>query len=163
MLNIKAEKLTKEAFSLYGEYYEMTNPNGYSLNGELHSFFPDRLVASQGANIGYSPIIVKKPEEMVITQLEYHTTTSEMILPLNDDMIIHVSEPSAGKPITNLTKAFIVPKNTLVKLKGCVWHLAPLPANEDSLTAMIVLPECTYMNDCIVVNLKEEEQFIIEK
>ena len=39
MLNIKAEKLTKEAFSLYGEYYEMTNPNGYSLNGELHCFF----------------------------------------------------------------------------------------------------------------------------
>ena len=159
MLNIKAEKLTKEAFSLYGEYYEMTNPNGYSLNGELHCFYPDRVTASQGANVGYSPIIVKKPDEMVITQLEYHTTTSEMILPLNDDMIIHVSEPSAGKPITNLTKAFIVPKNTLIKLKACVWHLAPLPKAEDKLYAMIILPECTYINDCTVVDLKQDEIF----
>ncbi len=159
MLNIKAEKLTKEGFSLYGEYYEMANPNGYSLNGELHRFFPDRVVASQGANVGYSPIFVKKPDEMVITQLEYHTTTSEMILPLNDDMIIHVSEPSAGKPITNLTKAFIVPKNTLIKLKACVWHLAPLPKTEKELCAMIILPECTYINDCTVVDLKQDEIF----
>mgnify|MGYP003476168206 CR=1 FL=1 len=100
---------------------------------------------------------------MIITQQEYHTTTWEMIMPLNDDMILHVAEPSAGNPITDKTKAFLVPKNTMVKMNACVWHLAPLPLNDESLTALIVLPECTYMNDCIVVDLKEDEQFIIEK
>jgi ureidoglycolate lyase len=100
---------------------------------------------------------------MKVTQIEYHTTTCEMILPLNDDMILHVAQPSAGKPITDQTKAFLVPKNTLVKMNACVWHLAPLPANANELCAMIILPECTYMNDCKVVDLKEDEQFIIEK
>jgi ureidoglycolate lyase len=162
MRTIKAVKLTKEAFAPYGEYYKMDKPQGYSLNGEIHSFFPDRLVATQGYKVGYSPILVNKPEKMLIKQVEYHTTTSEMIMPLNDDMILHVAEPSAGKPIPEYTKAFIVPKHTLIKMNACVWHLAPLPKTKDQLCALIILPECTYINDCKVVDLKEEEQFVIE-
>ena len=109
--------------------------------------------------MAFSPILVKKPERMLVNAVEYHTTTAEIIIPLNDDMILHVSEPSAGKPITDRTKAFIVPKNTLIKMKSCVWHLAPLPKSEDKLYAMIILPECTYINDCTVVDLKEDEIF----
>ncbi|MBR6737103.1 MAG: ureidoglycolate lyase [Clostridia bacterium] len=161
MLKIKAQQLTKKDFAPYGEYYKMTAPDGYALSGELHSFYPDRVLASECGNVGFSPITVKKPEKMVIKQVEYHTTTSELILPLTDDMILHVAQPSAGKPIPEQTKAFIVPKNTLIKMNACVWHLAPLPRKKDVLTAMIILPECTYMNDCKVVDLKIEEQFEI--
>lgn len=162
MRTIKVSKLTKEAFAPFGEYYKMDKPEGYSLNGEIHSFFPDRLIAHQGAKIGYSPITVKKPDKMLITQVEYHTTTAEMIMPLNDDMILHVAPPSAGKPVPEFTKAFIVPKHTLIKMNACVWHLAPLPKSKDELIAMIILPECTYMNDCKVVSLSKDEQFVIE-
>lgn len=161
MKKIKVEKLTKQAFAPFGVYYDMSAPSGHALSGELHRFFPDRLTAYHQGQVAFSPILVKKPSEMKITQIEYHTTTSEIIMPLNDDMIIHVAEPSAGTPITDKTKAFLVPKNTLIKINACVWHLAPLPANVDELTAMIILPECTYINDCTVVNLKEEDQFII--
>lgn len=163
MRKIKAEKLTKESFAPFGCYYDYSNPDGYALCGELHRFFPDRLTAYHNGQVAFSPILVKKPQEMKITQVEYHTTTSEIILPLNDDMIIHVAPPSAGKPLPEHTKAFLVPKNTMVKLNACVWHLAPLPVNQPELTAIIILPECTYINDCIVVDLKEDQQFIIEK
>ncbi len=163
MRKIKIEKLTKETFAPFGCYYDMSNPNGYGLSGEIHTFYPDRLTAYFKGQVAFSPIVVKNPGEYKITQAEFHTTTSEIILPLSGDMIIHVAPPSAGKPVPEHTKAFIVPKNTLVKLNACVWHLAPLPANDESLTAMIVLPECTYINDCVVVDLKDDEQFIIEK
>ena len=163
MRTIKVEALTKEAFAAFGQYYTMTAPDGYPLSGELHRFFPDRVVAYQGHSVAFSPILVKKPEVMKVTAIEYHTTTCEMIMPLNDDMILHVAPPSAGKPLPEYTRAFLVPKNTLIKMNACVWHLAPLPANEAELCAMIVLPECTYMNDCKVVELSEDEQFIIEK
>ncbi len=162
MFKIKAQKLTKEAFSPYGEYYSMDNPKGYSLKGEIHAFYPDRIVASQGNNVAYSTLVVKKPEKMIIKQAEYHTTTCELIMPLNDDMIIHVAEPSAGVPIPRETKAFVVPKNTLVKLKECIWHLAPLPKKKDELYALIILPACTYINDCIVKDFNEEDIFEIE-
>ncbi len=160
---VKAEKITKENFAPFGQYYTMDTPDGYALAGEIHRFFPDRVVADANTRVGYSPILVKKPEKMIITQQEYHTTTWEMILPLNDDMILHCAPASAGAVVTDYVKAFIVPKNTLVKMNSAIWHLAPLPANEDELAAMIILPECTYANDCTVVNLKPDEQFEIVK
>lgn len=161
MRTVTVQPLTLEAFAPFGQFYSMEQPQGYALCGELHRFFPDRLTADSQHRVGYSPILVKKPEKMVITQQEYHTTTWEMILPLNDDIILHVAPASGGTPVTELAKAFLVPKHTLVKLNASVWHLAPLPANVDELAAMIVLPECTYANDCTVVDLTPEQQFEI--
>lgn len=161
MRTIKAEQLTHETFSSFGTFYSMTNPDSYALQGEIHRFFPDRISESYTTRVGFSPILVKKPEQMKITQAEYHTTTPELILPLNDDMIIHVAPASAGTPLPDMTKAFIVPKGTLVKINTAIWHLAPLPVHAEELQAMIILPECTYVNDCTVVDLKEDEQFEI--
>ena len=161
MRKIIAQPLNNENFAPFGQFYTMDNPKGYALCGEIHQFFPDRLTADSQHRVGYSPIVVKKPERMVITQQEYHTSTWEMILPLDDDMILHVAPASAGKPVTEFAQAFIVPKHTLVKMNAAIWHLAPLPANNDQLTAMIILPECTYANDCTVVDLTPEQQFEI--
>jgi len=161
MLQIKAQPITHEAFAPFGQFYRMDAPQGYALCGELHKFFPDRVSADSQHRIGFSPIVVKKPEKMIITQQEYHTTTWEMILPMDDDMILHVAPASAGTPVGNLSQAFIVPKHTLVKMNAAIWHLAPLPAAREQLTAMIILPECTYANDCTVVDLPEAQQFEI--
>ncbi len=161
MKTVKAQPLTVEGFAPFGQFYTMDAPQGYALCGELHSFFPDRLVADSTHRVGYSPIVVKRPERMLITQQEYHTTTWEMIMPLDDDMILHVAPASAGTPVTDLAQAFIVPKHTLVKMNAAIWHLAPLPATREALTALIVLPECTYANDCTVVDLAPDEQFEI--
>ena len=163
MKKIKAVPITCEEFSSFGQFYAMDNPDGYALCGEIHKFFPDRITCDSNHRVGFSPIVVKKPEKMIITQQEYHTTTWEMILPLDDDMILHCAPASAGAVVTDCVKAFIVPKNTLVKMNSAIWHLAPLPANNESLTAMIILPECTYANDCTVVNLAPDEQFEIIK
>ena len=161
MKTLKAVPISHEAFAPFGQFYSMDAPKGYALCGELHSFFPDRLVADSQHRVGYSPILVKKPEKMIITQQEYHTTTWEMIMPMNDDMILHVAPASAGTPVTEHAKAFIVPKNTLVKLNAAIWHLAPLPASAEVLSSMIILPECTYANDCTVVDLPAAQQFEI--
>ena len=161
MLKIKAEPITNEGFAPFGRFYNMSDPQGYALQGELHRFFPDRLTAGVFGNLAFSPILVKKPEKYVITQQEYHTTTWEMILPLNDDMIIHCAPASAGASVNEFAKAFIVPKNTLVMINAAIWHLAPLPVNSEQLNAMIVLPECTYANDCTVVDLVPDQQFEI--
>ena len=125
------------------------------------AYYDYETMLSEEHRVGFSPILVKKPERMIITQQEYHTTTWEMIMPLDDDMILHVAPASAGTPVTEHAKAFIVPKHTLVKMNAAIWHLAPLPAKNPQLTAMIVLPECTYANDCTVVDLPAEQQFEI--
>jgi len=163
MRTIPVQPLTHEAFAPFGQFYPMAAPAGYALCGELHRFFPDRLTVDAGHRLGFSPIQVRRPERMVITQQEYHTTTWEAILPLDDDMILHCAPPSGGTLVTDLACAFLVPKHTLVKLNAAVWHLAPLPAAREQLTAMIILPECTYANDCTVVDIPPEQQFEIVK
>ena len=161
MRPIKAKPITHENFAPYGRLYPMGQPDGYALCGEIHKFYPDRLTADSNHRVGYSVITVTKPEKMIITQQEYHTTTWEMIMPLNDDMIIHCAPASGGTPVGNLAEAFLIPKNTLVMLNAAIWHLAPLPVSQDTLTAMIILPECTYANDCTVVDLPQDQQFEI--
>ena len=161
MKKVKIQPLSREEFFEFGEYYELESPSGYPLTGAIHKFYPDRMTTACVGRLAFSPLVVKKPERMVITQQEYHTTTEELLLPLNDDIILHVAPASGGAVVTDCAKAFLVPKNTLVKLKAAVWHLAPLPKNRDEVTVLIILPECTYANDCTVVDLSESEQFEI--
>ena len=161
MKQIKLEKLTKEAFAPYGEYYDMLNPEGYALTGPLHSFYPDRLLDRVNANFAFSPMVVKKPEKYIVDTIEYHTTTAEVIFPLTDDIVFHVCQPSGGKVITEQTKAFLVPKGTMVKINAGVWHLCPMPLHDEKSTTLIALPECIYANDLKVANLTAEEQFEI--
>ena len=68
---------------------------------------------------------------------------------------------SGGIAVSELTKAFLVPKGCMVKINAAIWHLCPLPANNEVLHAMIVLPECTYANDCTVVEFEEKDWFKI--
>lgn len=161
MKQVKVQPLTRDAFAPFGEFYNMASPDGYALSGAIHKFYPDRLTTTCRGRLAFSPLVVRKPDHMIITQQEYHTSTEELILPLDDDMILHVAPASGGQVVTDYAKAFLVPKNTLVKLKAAIWHLAPLPAAKDQLTALIILPECTYANDCPVVDLSPDEQFEI--
>lgn len=161
MKQIKLQAITRDDFAPFGEFYNMAEPDGYPLCGAIHKFYPDRLTTCCQGRLAFSPLVIEKPQAMKITQQEYHNTTEELILPLDDDMILHVAPASGGAVATDHAKAFLVPKNTLVKLKTAIWHLAPLPANKDKLTVMIILPECTYANDCTVVALPEDDQFEI--
>lgn len=38
MRTIQTEPLTHETFAPFGNFYVMTKPDGYSLNGEIHRF-----------------------------------------------------------------------------------------------------------------------------
>ena len=151
MREVKAVTITKEEFAPYGTFYDMTHPDGYPLQGEIHKFYPDRISGTAMGSMAFSPIEVKK-DDRIVKCAEYHTTTWEGIVALDDDMIIHVAPASAGTP---------VPKGSMVKINAAIWHLCPLPANNEVLHAMIILPECTYANDCTVVEFEEKDWFKI--
>lgn len=161
MRKIVAQKLTHEAFAPFGTFYDFMNPSGYGLPGNFDTFYPDRLTETFTSRIGFSGITVKKPEKYIIDKIEYHTSTCEMMIPLNDDMLFHVAPASNGKLLIDQTQAFIVPKGTLIKFDTGIWHLCPWPAHEDELKCMIILPTGIYMNDCKVFELGEEDQFEI--
>ena len=55
-----------------------------------------------------------------------------------------------------------MPKGTAVRLNPGVWHLAALPVNLEEGHVLIVLPERTYKNDCVVVDYPEADWVKIE-
>jgi ureidoglycolate lyase len=162
MKTVKVQPLSIEAFAPYGSYTNIVEPKGDSLGGPNHTFYRDnsRWFCESSLPVGFSPLMVKK-QDMKITGIEYHTTTCEGILPISDDAILHVTP--AGGPNTDRTAAFLVPKGTMVTLYPGVYHATPLPANNDELYSLIVLPERAYANDFYWVDLDEADQFEIVK
>ena len=75
---------------------------------------------------------------------------------LDDDVIVHVA-PAGKEAVPELTEAFLVPKGTMVLLNTGVWHLSAIPVNKETAHVLIVLPERTYLNDCVVVDYPEEK------
>lgn len=161
---IKPEPLTAEAFAPFGTFTSVVSPEGPVLCGELHTFYRDssRFFYQGDLPLGFSPIAVKKPEKMVIRSAEYHNTTCEAIMAVNDDFILHVAPAGGGTPDPSATKVFLVPKGVIVTMYPGVWHLCPLPKSEPVLHALIILPERAYMNDFQIENFKEEDCFEIQ-
>ena len=159
MKTIKAKPISKENFSCYGQFTDLLNPSGYSLG----DFYADRVKMSVSGNhaVAFSPLTVHRQDPMIVTQAEYHNTTQEGILCLDDDVVLHVAPPSK-EPVPEYTEAFIVPKGTLVCLNLGVWHLSAMPLHEETAHVLIVLPERIYYNDCIVVDYPEDKQVKIE-
>lgn len=156
---IKAKPITAENFKPYGSFTDLFNPEGYSL-GE---FYQDRLMmhSSGQMQVAFSPLLVHKPEKMIVDTAEYHNYTQEGVLCLDDDVIVHVA-PAGKEAVPEQTEAFFIPKGTMVLLNAGVWHLSAIPVNKELAHVLIVLPERTYQNDCIVVNYPQEQWIEIE-
>lgn len=153
MRQIKAKQITAENFKEFGSFTDLLNPTGYSLG----DFYQDRLKMHNSGSMqtAFSPLLVHKPEKMIVTTAEYHNYTQEGVLCLDDDVIVHVA-PAGKDPVPELTEAFLVPKGTMVLLNTGVWHLSAIPVNKETAHVLIVLPERTYLNDCVVVEYPEE-------
>ena len=159
MKTIKAVPITHENFRPYGSFSNMLDPEGTCFPGDA-TFYPDQaaLYLPDGRPVTFSPLTVKKPERMIVSQAEYHNYTGEGVFVIDDDAIIHVAPPSNHVIVPEKTEAFIVPRGTLVKLNAGVWHLAALPVHNDLLHVMIILPERVYANDCVVCDYPEDRQ-----
>ena len=158
MRTIQAKPITVEGFQAYGVFTDLMNPTGYSLG----DFYQDRLRMSVSGNMqmAFSPLLVRKPDRMIVDSAEFHNTTQEGILCLDDDVVLHVA-PAGKEPVPELTEAFLVPKGTMVCLNTGVGHLSAIPVNKETAHVLIVLPERIYNNDCVVVQYPKEQQMEI--
>jgi len=153
MRTIQAQPLTVEAFREYGEFYDLLDPKGHHMG----TFYHDHVCSAVSGNapIAYSAYVVEKPEKMIVKEAEYHNDTSELILPLDGDIVTYVAAPSKELEPEN-TVAFIIPKGTIVRLNAGVWHKDSFAVDQAQVHTLIVLPERTYKRDCVVLPYGEE-------
>lgn len=161
MYTITAKHLDSNYFQRYGCFANMLQPTGNKIGEWPVEFYPDVQSLFFGASLtGFSTVITEK-REMIVTEAERHTSTVEVLLPLDGDVIIFAAPPTENSFIREQAEAFIVPQGTLVALKAGVWHKAPFPVFKDRVSTLVILPERVYANDCTVIPLNEQKFEII--
>jgi ureidoglycolate lyase len=165
MRKVTVQELSVEAFLPFGSYANLIDPNAEKLGAPPIEFFRDMVVQDLGGAslASFSTCRVEK-RDPVIDVTEYHSSCGEGMLPLDSDILIHVgpASPSDGTVPLDKIKVFKVPKGTMIVVRPGVWHHAPFVAEGDAANVLIVLPERTYANDCIVVELGEADRITVE-
>ena len=166
MRTAQIRELTVDAFLPYGVYANLIDPTSEKLGTPPIEFFRDMVQQGLGtvSSASFSTCRVEK-REMVVDVTEHHTHTSEGILPIDNDVLIHVAPatPSEGRVPTDKISVFRIPKGTMVVIRPGVWHHAPFTVNDTPANVLIVLPERTYANDCQVFHLEETDRLRIEQ
>ena len=160
MKSVKAEELSVETFLPFGFYANMLDPDAEKIGKEPIEFYRDMAQQDLGgkAIVSFSTCRVEK-RALVVDVTEYHTATGEGCLPLDNDILIHVGPASPGAvPPLDKIRVFRVPQGTMVVIRPGIWHHAPFTVDNKPANVLIVLPERTYANDCIVVELKKADQ-----
>lgn len=153
---IKAQPLTREAFAKYGTYNNLLEPGEWPLQGDEEGFvkfYRDVVVSDIGLSHtpAFSNTKVKK-RDMEVRFIEKHDRTCEGMMVLDNDCVMHlgIATPPGEFPTPEMLEAFIVPKGTFVNIRPGVWHDAPFVISAAEANTLIMLPECTYANDCVV-------------
>jgi ureidoglycolate lyase len=160
MGQVTVRELGVQAFLPFGFYANLIDPAAESIGAAPVEFFRDMVQQDLGgASIASFSVCRVEPRPPVIDVTEFHTRTAEGILPLDNDVLIHVgpATPDATPPLDRL-QVFRVARGTMVVLRPGVWHHAPFAVGADPANVLIVLPERTYANDCIVVPLAESQR-----
>lgn len=148
MKTIKAETVTAENWAPFGYLANIGNPDGTYAMGEYPcAFHRDMVLApiASTAPVAFGSLKVGK-RPMVIQDVEYHSNTVEVMMPMDDDMVVYAGDANDGMVDLDRLKAFLVPAGAMVIFRAGAWHGAPYPIHRDG-TVLICLPERTYLND----------------
>ena len=154
---LKVKEITLESFSKYGTFANMIDPDACKIGNEPVEFYRDMLTLDSGrpGSTAFSICrVIKRP--LTIDFIEYHSFAGEGVLPLDGDILLSVAPATGNGDVPyNEIEVFLVPKGTMVTIRPGVWHCAPFAQKAHCVNVLIVLPERTYANDCIVVTITE--------
>ena len=159
---VQIETLEPARFAPFGSYANLIQPLGPQIGSSPITFYRDMLpLELTGKNPSFSVCRVKA-RAGVIDVMEYHSSTGEGILPLDGDVLVQVAPATPRDAIfpAEEVRVFLVPKGTMLCLRPGVWHHAPF-ALEGVVNVLIVLPERTYANDCMLLELQHSERIRI--
>jgi len=159
MKTIKAIPVTNENFRPYGYIADIANPSGDYGMGEAPCIFHRDMVLApnaSSASVSFGSLKVNK-RPFIVQDVEFHSFASEVMMPLDDDMIMYAGPASNDVIELDKLEAFLIPKGTLVVFRAGAWHGAPYPVNNQQGTVLICLPERTYLNDTKKYLLDEKD------
>lgn len=161
---VSVESLTGEAFGEFGSFRDMLNPMSERLGAPPIEFFPDMVQQMLGNHqaVSYSNCRIG-PREPIINTAECHSSTAEMLMPLDADVLMFFAPgclPDEGFPVDKV-RVFLVPRGFMVVIKPGVWHHGPFCVGNKEVNILVALPERTYANDTRTVSLEGDDSLLI--
>ena len=160
MKELKAQKLTYEAFRKYGQFQNLLDDADLAKNSiRPAGFFPDLIQLNFGTTTLPSVCVcsVKKQEKNIVGFMEYHAYTCEGLVTLDADVLIYVGIPGRNGMSIEDCEAFIVPKGYFVKLDPYVIHGSQYPIDTDTAHLICMLPQRTFNNDMNAHRIEKDE------
>lgn len=166
MKTIKIQQLSRENFNKFGSYAMMIDPMDALATGPKDApiaFFRDMLQQDTGGTAPSFSTCRIQNRPLIVEDAEYHNYTCEVAMPMDQDAILWFAPATASDDFpVDQVEAFLVPKGCIVMIRPGVWHHAAFATENRPLNTLIVLPERTYVNDCIGVVLSEDKKFAME-
>ena len=159
MKEITCKKLSLEAFSKYGSYANMINPDTIKIGEAPIEFFRDMVSSNLGqATLASFSVCRCAKRPNIIEVSEYHNSCCEVMMPIDGDVLMHVAPAVPQKDFPyDLVEVFYIPKGTLVITNPGVWHHGAYPVDNDVVNCLVVLPERLYMTDCYGFTFPEDK------
>jgi ureidoglycolate lyase len=155
---LRAEGLTAEAFSPYGQVVSLPHAEAFAA-GPGWRWWPE-IAALEGDGrawgVGYLDL---EPVEPRFDWAERHLRTQEGIFATSDDLLVYVGPPEqledpAALPRLERFRVFRVPAGSGVVLDRGVWHGAPLATGSKTFAVVLIL-EGTGTHDVTVVRFPD--------
>lgn len=152
---LRIEDATGSSVAAYGEF--LTNAGKEpAADNETFAFWNDVSVGNFDGAASFG-MVHTKPGEMLVPMLERHVRTTETLVPLDEDIVLVLAEPTTGDlPDLETARAFKVPRGAGITLKQGTWHYIPMvPAKVDART-LVVFRQGTPAEDLEVKQLADE-------
>lgn len=162
MRTVKAQKLTLESFSPYGQFADLLHPRGECMGEPPVAFYRDMVAVFTGDRMTSFSVVLTAKREMIPEDAEQHVAGTEVLIPLDGDIVVFAAPATDRVYPAGREAAFVVPKGTMVTFRPGVWHKAPFPVDRETVSTVVVLPEREYARDCVVVPLAGDARFAIE-
>ena len=162
---VKAQELTKNSFKTYGQVIELPQRDpivSLPTHSYWHSIGDIGSLGDEGV-VGY---LITKHRDFTFTQMERHTRTIEVFIPLEGCSIFPVAPPSDlndpnAMPSPEDVTAFILDGKKGVILDEGTWHWAPFPLGIESTFALL-LKKPTVEKDITIKDLEKEKGLLFK-
>ncbi|WP_338818225.1 ureidoglycolate lyase [Neomoorella thermoacetica] len=135
MKKIKVKPLNRDGFKMYGQIIELPSTTSDTDDGTLRWWGKVAGLPADGP-VGVGIMQVQR-RNFLVTKMEYHVKTAEMIIPLQGSSILTVGYSAGNKSEPEEAGAFFFPPGQAVVLNKGVLHWLPFPLQETAVFAVV--------------------------
>ncbi|MFW5695093.1 MAG: ureidoglycolate lyase [Alkalispirochaeta sp.] len=158
---LSIEEATASSLEKYGEL--LTNADtAPAADNDVFAFWNDVSVGDFEGAASFG-MVHTKPGDLRVPMLERHVRTTETLVPLDEDIVLVLAEPSSGElPDLETARAFKIPRGAGITLKRGTWHYVPLVPSKIDARTLVVFRQGTPAEDLEVRQLADEFGTTIE-